>query len=75
MVMLSVPTKFGVLSFPPAIGNFFLDFAKNISGIKRIAYAASFGVDSWEYNSKETAIAKELAPLFDMISVREDSGR
>jgi hypothetical protein len=60
--------------FSPAIGNFFLDFAKNISGIKRIAYAASFGVDSWEYNSKETAIAKELAPLFDMISVREDSG-
>jgi hypothetical protein len=60
--------------FSPAIGNFFLDFAKNISGIKRIAYAASFGVDFWEYNIEETAMAKELAPLFDMISVREDAG-
>lgn len=51
----------------------FLDFAKDWKG-KRIAYAASFGVDKWEFSSEDTSICKELAKLFDAISVREDSG-
>jgi hypothetical protein len=53
--------------------NFFLDFVKD-NRVKRISYAASFGVDEWEYDEKMT---KELATLlqkFNAVSVREDSG-
>ena len=39
--------------------------------IKRIAYAASFGVDTWEYTEEETAKCKEAISLFDNVSVRE----
>ncbi len=51
----------------------FLAFAENWK-IKRIAYAASFGVDYWEYNKVDTIRCAELAKLFDAISVRESSG-
>ena len=55
------------------VQEFFLDFAKDWKG-KRLAYAASFGVDKWELSSEETSICKELAKSFDAISVREDTG-
>lgn len=55
------------------IENAFLDFAK-MWKIKRIAYAASFGTDEWEYNAKQTKTCKKLIKLFDAVSVREDSG-
>lgn len=42
--------------------------------IKRISYAASFGVDTWLLSKKETRECKCLAQLFEAISVREDSG-
>lgn len=42
--------------------------------IKRIAYAASFGVDDWEYTAKQTRACSALAKKFDSISVREESG-
>jgi hypothetical protein len=42
--------------------------------IKRIAYAASFGTDNWEYTLAQTKHCKELVKLFDAVSVREDSG-
>lgn len=51
----------------------FLSFAKDYS-IKRIAYAASFGVDNWECSPKQTRVCSELAKKFDAISVREESG-
>ena len=51
----------------------YLRFAKN-STIKRIAYAASFGVDEWEYTPKQTEACSKLAKKFDAISVREESG-
>lgn len=60
--------------YSPNITNYFLDFIKDQSGIKRISYAASFGVAHWEFNQQETAFCSELAALFDAISVREDSG-
>lgn len=55
------------------LNEMFLDFARNMS-IKRIAYAASFGVDEWEFSSKQTKICSVLAKKFDAISVREESG-
>lgn len=40
----------------------------------KIAYAASFGVDYWEFTDKQTRICEELAQHFKAISVREASG-
>lgn len=51
----------------------FLDFARTWD-IRRIAYAASFGVDNWEYDEVETADCARLSRLFDAVSVREQSG-
>lgn len=42
--------------------------------IRKIAYAASFGVDYWEYNDEQTRICANLAQRFSAISVREESG-
>lgn len=51
----------------------FLDFAKEEKS-KRIAYAASFGTDQWEFTQEMTSICAPLAQKFDFVSVREDSG-
>lgn len=56
----------------PGTRNAFLEFAKNWN-VKRIAYAASFGTDKWEYTPEDTAKCEELAKKFDAISVREKS--
>lgn len=49
-------------------------FFENVpSHIKKIAYAASFGVDTWEYTPEETKRYAALAQNIDAISVREDS--
>ena len=52
--------------------NMFLDFASD--SVKKIAYAASFGVSGWEYNSIQTKRCKELVQRFSAVSVREGSG-
>ena len=54
------------------ITNAYLFFAQNWK-IKRIAYAASFGTDIWEYSGEQTKNCKSLVKKFDAISVREDS--
>lgn len=60
--------------YSPSILNFYLDFLDDIkSPAKRIAYAASFGVDDWEYSSDLTEQCKVMAQKFDSISVRERS--
>ena len=50
----------------------FLAFTKGLS-VRRISYAASFGVDFWEYTPQQTAVAVELIKSFDAVSVREES--
>lgn len=52
--------------------NFYFDFVDDSK--KKIAYAASFGVDYWEGNEKLTEEIKPLIKGFDHISVREESG-
>lgn len=52
----------------------YLSFARNWQGIKRVAYAASFGTDGWEYTPKQTSNCKRLVKLFNAVSVREASG-
>lgn len=44
------------------------------SKIKKIAYAASFGVDHWLYSKKQTLECAQLAKQFNAVSVRETSG-
>lgn len=56
------------------VQNMFLDFCNSKKNLKRIAYAASFGVDNWEYTPKQTRTCSKLAKMFDAISVREESG-
>lgn len=51
----------------------YLQFASGCD-LKRVAYAASFGVDRWEYSSAQTRACSGLAKRFDAVSVREDSG-
>ena len=55
------------------IEDVYLKFAEKMP-VKRIAYAASFGVDEWEYSLKQTEDCSDLAKKFDAISVREESG-
>lgn len=59
--------------YSPGIRNYFLDFAENDNHVKRLAYAASFGVSHWEFTDEDTIACKELLQKFDAISVREDS--
>ena len=58
--------------YNPRLTRSFFDFAEDLN-ITRVAYAASFGVDNWEYNTKETKICSRLAKLFKAISIREMS--
>lgn len=59
--------------FGKCIKNAYLDFTKGWN-IKRIAYAASFGTDEWEYSPTQTEECKRAISLFDAVSVREDAG-
>ncbi len=51
----------------------YLSIAKDIA-IPKIAYAASFGVDRWEYTPEQTNQCCELIKQFKAVSVREASG-
>lgn len=59
--------------FEGDIANVYLKFLGDDS-CKRIAYAASFGTDNWEYPAKETAECKNWIQKFDAVSVREETG-
>lgn len=56
-----------------SIENAFLSFAKDWN-VDRVAYAASFGIDNWEYTDEQTKNCKDLIKKFAAISVREKSG-
>ena len=55
------------------LANAFLAFTERW-GIKRYAYAASFGVSEWEYPQAINESLREAAKRFNAISVREKSG-
>lgn len=57
--------------YSPNIYTYFLDFSSD--NTKKISYAASFGVDCWEYSSEETLVCSNLLQKFDAVSVREES--
>ena len=55
------------------LSSMFLDFVHD-KQVKRIAYAASFGTDKWEFTPQQTAVCAPLAKKFDIVTVREDYG-
>ncbi len=55
------------------IYNMYLDFAEKFGNVRRVAYAASFGVDEWEYKHDMTVRCRGLVSKFDAVSVREES--
>lgn len=58
--------------YSPLISNYFFDF--DTRKCVKIAYAASFGVDNWEYSDEQTQICSKYAQMFRAISVREKTG-
>lgn len=52
--------------------NYFLDFVP--AGVRKLSYAASFGLSQWEYNDEQTQRIRQLLSDFKAISVREDEG-
>lgn len=55
------------------IEDMYLRFVRQ-PGVKKIAYAASFGTEKWEYSARLTQKCKLLASKLDFVSVREASG-
>ena len=55
------------------IEDMYLRFAEGLP-LRRVAYAASFGIDTWDYSPEQTAACAALAQQMDAISVREESG-
>lgn len=59
--------------YVPNIYDYFFQFLGDRK-VKRISYAASFGVDNWLFDEEQTLKCKWLATKFSSISVREESG-
>lgn len=59
--------------YSPQLSTYYLGFLKKNTLTKKIAYAASFGVDNWEYSPYQTNKYRKLIKNFDAISVREES--
>lgn len=57
----------------PDIMHYFLSDFIGVA-VPKIAYAASFGVDYWEYSPKETKLCAKLLSHFKAVSVREVCG-
>ena len=51
----------------------FLSFVESTKNIRRMAYAASFGVSKWEFTPEQTKRYAALAQKFNLVTVREDS--
>lgn len=59
--------------YSPQLSSFFLDFIENDTSVKKIAYAASFGVSNWEFSLEQTKQFGRMLKSFDGVSVRESS--
>ena len=57
----------------PDLKHYYLSDFKWVN-VPKIAYAASFGVDNWEFTKKETRLCSDLLKHFKAASVREISG-
>ncbi|PMM04018.1 hypothetical protein BCT61_17310 [Vibrio breoganii] len=60
--------------YSPNIYDYFLEFLDNNLTIKKIAYASSFGVDTWEYTEEQSLRCRNAVKFFESVSVRELTG-
>ena len=60
--------------YSPRIETYFLDFLSDSDHRKKVAYAASFGVEADYINADKMQQCKTLLSRFDAVSVREDGG-
>lgn len=60
-------------NYSPNINDFFFEFITADNEICKITYAASLGLNYWEYSTKETENFKKLVCNINNISVRENS--
>lgn len=61
------------LEYLSRIDSFFLDFLVKNKNIIKASYAASFGLDDWQYDPKQTKKIKNYIKSFKAVSVREKS--
>jgi hypothetical protein len=61
------------IDMSPEIENFFFDFLEG-TDIKRLSYAASFGLSKWIMPEDKTTRCRELVQKFNAVSVREKDG-
>lgn len=60
--------------YSPELHDFYLEFLDQIDRpVRRLSYAASFGVEEWEYSDAQTEYYRPLVQKFDAVSVREHS--
>lgn len=59
--------------YSPCQTDFYIGFLPVKESVKRLAYAASFGTDKWEYSDELSRQCKDLLRYFDGFSVREES--
>lgn len=59
--------------YSPILENHFFGFLNDNEKVKRLSYAASFGVDHWEFSPEQTKACADLAQKFNAVSVREDT--
>ena len=59
--------------FVPMLDDYFLGFIHEADPVRRVAYAASFGVDPIDIAPERTALYSELLSRFVAISLRESS--
>ena len=58
-------------AYSPYLPTFFLDFLTDKENVKKLAYASSFGIPSFDVNKDELNTYASLIKQFDAISVRE----
>lgn len=54
--------------------SYFLTFLPEVSSVRRISYAASFGKSEWDKNRSDTSLIRDALQRFDHVSVRENTG-
>lgn len=61
-------------SYIDGVTDYFLGFLPGGARARRVAYAASFGTDEWEFGGALAERCRSLALRFDAVSVREQGG-